>query len=635
MKATHGNIFDFYPLSFIVPEDYLRLSTEHCKRATESYALTTYNNLLNPEDISTSPPDSTSNNKPAVSVIISKRFKAPMWNHHHHKSNQPPPMPAPSEMRFCPVWISKPVAQSQGKGIFLTTDLSKITTEKKSVVQEYISRPMLIGGYKWDVRIYVCVAAIDPLVIYVYHEGLCRFCTEKYITTDLNQMYSHLTNASLNKLGPGYEQDKEMIGPGCKWPLRRLRQYFHDRGLSDWFMWQKIMTMVVLTVIGDSLRLGYSASNRNCFDLFGFDVLVDEDMKPWLLECNYSPGLGGDCETDQMVKRPMLHELFDLLGFPEKSSYKNIDFASVSKKYTGNQEEILSTNSGGGETIPYNKDQMTRHYFDLLMDKMKKVNAQINGDQSIYKKLNYKWNPEHIYSPEARLMDAKTIYSQNLVVQYLKNQSQGKISNKVREQLISLAAKKLKKKIAGQNKLVLAEQQKQQEKGKRKKPTSPTRKRVDTSTQYEYEDLAECDDDDLVVCEKASASTSSTSTPRAHQRQKSANSKQRPKTAPSGTTTTTGTTTSSSAFILETEESNSDTQPDASSTSALLGTLKKEFPRPDSEAFQKLRHYFDAGVDYPLDAKTGRFKECPALLTVKKDWFSPAKQEGGWIRVYP
>lgn len=600
MKVIHGPVFDFYPQSYIIPEDYLRLSVEHSKRATESSSLTSYHNLLNPSDV----PRTTADVHANPSVIISKRMKSPVWSKH------PPPVPSPHDIRFVPVWISKPIAQSQGKGIYITTHIPAIANDKKSVVQEYISRPLLLGGYKWDMRIYVCVAAIDPLVIYLYQEGLCRFCTEKYETTDLSKAYSHLTNASLNKLSPSYQMDKELIGPGCKWPLRKLRQHFKDNGIADWYLWQRIMSMVVLTVIGDSLRLGYSASNRNCFDLFGFDVMVDEELKPWLLECNYSPGLGGDCETDEIVKRPMLHELFDLLGFPDSNSYGKPTTAirpHTMDRYGSRGNETTSVKSGSGDgddVVLYDKNNLTRHYFELLMDKLKKTNEDMGVISDV--KPSRRWSST--CNPEKRLLDAKSIYSQNLVVQYLKNQSQGKISNKVREQLITLAAKKLKSKLVASSKM--AEEANKND--KRHKSQSPVR--IDSSTQYDCKDYVT----DLKVAAAATSRTNTavSSSPKSK--------KPRPKTVPSRGRPAAASASSSNNSTVYTIP-----------TTTLFGRLKKEFPHPDSEAFQKLKHYFDAGVDYPLDEKTGRFKECPALLTLKRDWFHPAKQQGGWIRVYP
>lgn len=50
-----------------------------------------------------------------------------------------------------------------------------------------------------------------------------------------------------------------------------------------------------------------------CFELYGFDVLVDDQLRPWLLEVNRSPSLGLDCNVDIFVKKSVLHDLFDLL----------------------------------------------------------------------------------------------------------------------------------------------------------------------------------------------------------------------------------------------------------------------------------------------------------------------------------
>lgn len=73
---------------------------------------------------------------------------------------------------------------------------------------------MLIGGYKYDLRLYVLVPSFHPLTIYVYREGLTRFSTDKYSLNNLDNHFAHLTNSSINKLGPNYSETKEKIGLG-------------------------------------------------------------------------------------------------------------------------------------------------------------------------------------------------------------------------------------------------------------------------------------------------------------------------------------------------------------------------------------------------------------------------------------
>lgn len=50
-----------------------------------------------------------------------------------------------------------------------------------SVIQEYIEHPLLIDGYKCDLRVYVLVTSCDPLKIFIYNEGLVRLSAEKYV----------------------------------------------------------------------------------------------------------------------------------------------------------------------------------------------------------------------------------------------------------------------------------------------------------------------------------------------------------------------------------------------------------------------------------------------------------------------
>lgn len=90
-----------------------------------------------------------------------------------------------------------------------------MTYDTNTVVQRYIEKPLLIGGYKFDLRLYVCVPSYHPMTIYIYKEGLTRFGTDKFSLNDLRNPFRHLTNSSINKLGPGYPEMKDRIGSGA------------------------------------------------------------------------------------------------------------------------------------------------------------------------------------------------------------------------------------------------------------------------------------------------------------------------------------------------------------------------------------------------------------------------------------
>ena len=45
----------------------------------------------------------------------------------------------------------------------------------------------------------------------------------------------------------------------------------------------------------------------------GYDVIIDQDLKPWLLEVNASPSLTANTKEDYMMKTEMLHGMLDVV----------------------------------------------------------------------------------------------------------------------------------------------------------------------------------------------------------------------------------------------------------------------------------------------------------------------------------
>ena len=69
-------------------------------------------------------------------------------------------------------------------------------------MQDYIADPLLLDGFKFDLRIYLLVLSVDPLVIHVYNDGLARLCTTPYVAPtgeNIAKTKMHLTNFAINK----------------------------------------------------------------------------------------------------------------------------------------------------------------------------------------------------------------------------------------------------------------------------------------------------------------------------------------------------------------------------------------------------------------------------------------------------
>src|SRR6218665_535378 len=107
-----------------------------------------------------------------------------------------------------PVFIVKPDGGSQGDGIYLIEDPKDyVFGDRRHIVQEYVSSPLLLDRLKFDLRVYVVLTSVDPLALYLARDGLARFCTIPYrppTNRNIRASYMHLTNYSLNKRSRNY-----------------------------------------------------------------------------------------------------------------------------------------------------------------------------------------------------------------------------------------------------------------------------------------------------------------------------------------------------------------------------------------------------------------------------------------------
>ena len=249
---------------------------------------------------------------------------------------------------------------------------------KQWIVEQYIDRPLLLRGFKFDLRLYVAVTSIVPLRIYLHKEGLARLATEKYVAPSdidgggaesMSHRYMHLTNYSINKrnkafstervVGPngtglgtvasntlptpagaaelsplpppsprtqegsgvaagssgghGPSDDGIVGGVASKMSLEGLKDELVKMGVDIKSLWDKIESVIIKSflsaepaiVAGQDIFLSHP-SNSNCFQLFGFDVLIDEDLGVWLLEINFAPSMNTNSDLDLSVKGGMV-----------------------------------------------------------------------------------------------------------------------------------------------------------------------------------------------------------------------------------------------------------------------------------------------------------------------------------------
>lgn len=227
---------------------------------------------------------------------------------------------------------------SRGRGVHMVRSVQDVPRNKVVLIQRYIKNPLILSnGKKFDIRIYVFVTSMDPLKVYMYDDGIVRFATREYNSDprSLKQKDVHLTNYSINVkkknfVEPG-DEDEDCGGLGSKWTLNALRKHImqHHRECNFDDVWTKIKDIVVKTMISVESNMNTliqpNLQHRNvCFELFGFDIVLDDNFRPWLLEVNTSPALQTPTMLDKRVKFPLVANMLELVGvIPySKTEYK-------------------------------------------------------------------------------------------------------------------------------------------------------------------------------------------------------------------------------------------------------------------------------------------------------------------------
>lgn len=184
--------------------------------------------------------------------------------------------------------IYKPSGAGMGDAVFLM--LGRADVDRKvgmmkgapAVVQRYIERPFLVDGRKCDLRLFLLV--VVPKVgldwrVFLFREGLVRICSETYgipTRATLHKSAVHLTNSCISSLQPGAQELR------CTESLAQLAARLGDEAWDA--TWQAIRAMLESAMV--ACHAAVQRSTSRCFHIVGADVLLDEALRPHLLELN-------------------------------------------------------------------------------------------------------------------------------------------------------------------------------------------------------------------------------------------------------------------------------------------------------------------------------------------------------------
>ena len=290
-------------------------------------------------------------------------------------------------------FIAKPPEGSCGHGIKIVSFADFYTIHHNAVVSEYVARPLTIDSFKFDFRIYVLVTSFAPLSAFVYREGLARFATESY-NVGRENVYSQLTNATLNKHGRNWSND-------FKWKLSdmllEIEHRFHKS--TDEIMGKILDTVAkTLALIQPTMAPNQRTSIINpFFELYGFDLLLDRDFNMWLIEINTNPAMGYDESVDYEVKGKLLSRALSIVGIPNYTAEELTNISIQTKKsieeieadiIRGEDERNEQTGNGFIRIFPSESSE-------YLSDLLKKVLlASSNSEKKQKKKKSF--NPKKL-----------------------------------------------------------------------------------------------------------------------------------------------------------------------------------------------------------------------------------------------
>jgi hypothetical protein len=192
------------------------------------------------------------------------------------------------------VWIMKPGGSFHGRGITLHRGddshlRSKYGSCKKKlpeglIIQEYVMKPALMTGHKFDLRSYLLIASTAPYLVF-YHDGFARRSEHPFsmVGQNLTDVKAHITNdvsqSSENHFF-GFEQLEASLHKELNFPADYMETIFRPRAM-------RVTNYLFHTSVD---RSGHKIEPRpGRWQFFALDWMIDEDGKTHLLEGNGDP----------------------------------------------------------------------------------------------------------------------------------------------------------------------------------------------------------------------------------------------------------------------------------------------------------------------------------------------------------
>jgi tubulin polyglutamylase TTLL6/13 len=142
----------------------------------------------------------------------------------------------------------------------------------------------------------------------------------------------HLTNYAINKNSDKFvfNNDENNFDTGHKRSYSYVLRYLASQGIDTKKLQDKIHAIFIKTLCSAQPILAHNYRscqpenhpNNMCFEVLGMDILLDANLKPYLLEVNHTPSFTTDTPLDKNIKKGLIRDAMLLLNISGKNKVR-------------------------------------------------------------------------------------------------------------------------------------------------------------------------------------------------------------------------------------------------------------------------------------------------------------------------
>ena len=203
-------------------------------------------------------------------------------------------------------------------GIKITNNINEIIEGFKNdykIVQRYVENVFLVNRRKLNIRVYILVVYNKSVKFYIHKDSKCIYTNKDY-NNDITDFETNITS---------YKMDY-IIYENNPFSIEELNYYIyknHGNNIDLFIKIKELMTLVGRACL-TSIKKSSNIRKATTYQLFGADVILDNNFIPYLLEINKGPDMKIRCDRDKILKEKVYRDIYDTLGIIKEDNNRFI-----------------------------------------------------------------------------------------------------------------------------------------------------------------------------------------------------------------------------------------------------------------------------------------------------------------------